>query len=79
MKQRSLAVFGLVDILVEYTLAMIGFQGLITELEVWKLHHQTLKKQRLPSRGCPFESPHSVTPRVCRIARTSRLVTAQNS
>ncbi|GBP58591.1 Vesicle transport through interaction with t-SNAREs homolog 1A [Eumeta japonica] len=43
MKQRSLAVFGLVDILVEYTLTMIGFQGLITELEVWKLHHQTLR------------------------------------
>ncbi|GBP93732.1 hypothetical protein EVAR_84683_1 [Eumeta japonica] len=34
MKQRNLAMFGLVDILVEYTLTMIGFQGLITELEV---------------------------------------------
>ncbi|GBP17919.1 L-asparaginase [Eumeta japonica] len=46
MKQRSLAVFGLVDIVVEYTLTMIGFQGLITELEVWKLHHQTLNVNR---------------------------------
>ncbi|GBP42859.1 hypothetical protein EVAR_27212_1 [Eumeta japonica] len=43
MKQCSLAVFRLVDIVVEYTLTMIGFQGLITELEVWKLHHLTLK------------------------------------
>ncbi|GBO99425.1 hypothetical protein EVAR_99769_1 [Eumeta japonica] len=33
MKQHNLAMFGLVDILVEYTLTMIGFQGLITELE----------------------------------------------
>ncbi|GBP65092.1 Down syndrome cell adhesion molecule-like protein Dscam2 [Eumeta japonica] len=46
MKQRSLVVFGLVAILVEYTLTMINFQGLITELEVWKLHHQTLKVNR---------------------------------
>ncbi|GBP78192.1 hypothetical protein EVAR_50136_1 [Eumeta japonica] len=46
MKQRSLAVFGLVDIVVEYTLIMIGFQGLIEELEVWKFHHQTLKVNR---------------------------------
>ncbi|GBP40409.1 hypothetical protein EVAR_25261_1 [Eumeta japonica] len=46
MKQRSLAVFGLVDILVECILTMIGFQGLITELEVCKLQHQTLKVNR---------------------------------
>ncbi|GBP80243.1 hypothetical protein EVAR_48599_1 [Eumeta japonica] len=46
MKQRNLAMFGLVDILVEYTLTMIGFQGLITELKVWKLHRQTLKVNR---------------------------------
>ncbi|GBP65378.1 hypothetical protein EVAR_53410_1 [Eumeta japonica] len=45
-KQRSLAVFGLVNIVVEYSLAMIGFQVLITELEVWKLHHQILKVNR---------------------------------
>ncbi|GBP76674.1 hypothetical protein EVAR_80470_1 [Eumeta japonica] len=44
MKQRSLAVFGLVDILVEYTLTVIGFQGLITELEAWKLYYKTLKR-----------------------------------
>ncbi|GBP75940.1 hypothetical protein EVAR_98832_1 [Eumeta japonica] len=44
----SLAEFGLVDILVEYTLTMIDFQGLIAELEVWKLHHQTLKVNRGP-------------------------------
>ncbi|GBP68822.1 hypothetical protein EVAR_41560_1 [Eumeta japonica] len=43
---RSLTVFGLVDIVMEYTLTMIGFQGLITELEVWKLHHQTVKFNR---------------------------------
>ncbi|GBP87836.1 hypothetical protein EVAR_68740_1 [Eumeta japonica] len=46
MKQRSLAVFVFVDILVEYILTMTGFQGLITELEDWKLHRQTLKVNR---------------------------------
>ncbi|GBP88180.1 hypothetical protein EVAR_99084_1 [Eumeta japonica] len=46
MKRRSLTVFGLVDIVVEYTLTMISFQSLITELEVWKLYHQTLKVKR---------------------------------
>ncbi|GBP52199.1 hypothetical protein EVAR_87584_1 [Eumeta japonica] len=46
MKQRSVVVFGLVNIVVEYTLTMIGFHGLITKLEVWKLHHQTLKVGR---------------------------------
>ncbi|GBP84216.1 hypothetical protein EVAR_62232_1 [Eumeta japonica] len=58
--------FGLVNILVEYTLTMIGFQGLITELEVWKLHRQTLKVNRdqnpfqghsnKPKYGCGWES-----------------------
>ncbi|GBP23844.1 hypothetical protein EVAR_86221_1 [Eumeta japonica] len=46
IKQRSLAMFGLVHILVECTLTMIGFQGLITELEVWKLHQQILEINR---------------------------------
>ncbi|GBP92146.1 hypothetical protein EVAR_66637_1 [Eumeta japonica] len=46
MKQRSLAVFGIVNIVVQCTLTMIGFHGLITELEVWKPHHQTLKVNR---------------------------------
>ncbi|GBP18583.1 hypothetical protein EVAR_14353_1 [Eumeta japonica] len=50
MKQRILAVFGLVEIVLRCTLTMNDFHGLmmqpedlITELEVWKLHHQTLK------------------------------------
>ncbi|GBP90929.1 hypothetical protein EVAR_66273_1 [Eumeta japonica] len=59
MKQRNLAMFGLVDILVEYTLTMIGFQGLITELEVWKLHRQTLKVNRGQN---PFQG-HSNKPK----------------
>ncbi|GBP89842.1 hypothetical protein EVAR_67162_1 [Eumeta japonica] len=42
MKQRDLDVFGLVGIVAECTLTMIGFLGLIMELKVWKLHHQTL-------------------------------------
>ncbi|GBP81525.1 Cuticle protein 19 [Eumeta japonica] len=59
MKQRNLAVFGLVDILVEYTLTMIGFQGRIGELEVWKLHRQTLKVNRGQN---PFQG-HSNKPK----------------
>ncbi|GBP21662.1 hypothetical protein EVAR_16208_1 [Eumeta japonica] len=46
MKQCILAVFGLVEIALRCSLTMIGFQGLITKLEVWKLHHQTLKVNR---------------------------------
>ncbi|GBP72432.1 PiggyBac transposable element-derived protein 4 [Eumeta japonica] len=53
IKQRILAVFGLVEIVSRYTLTMNDFQGLmmqleglITELEVWKLHRQTLKVNR---------------------------------
>ncbi|GBP42200.1 hypothetical protein EVAR_25826_1 [Eumeta japonica] len=63
MKQRILAVFGLVDILVEYTLTMIGFQDLIAELEVWKLHRQTLKVNRGQN---PFQN-HSTNPNMVRI------------
>ncbi|GBP66587.1 hypothetical protein EVAR_47843_1 [Eumeta japonica] len=51
MKQRILAVFGLVEIVLRCTVTMNDFQGLmmqslITELEVWKLHRQTLKVNR---------------------------------
>ncbi|GBP63063.1 hypothetical protein EVAR_87435_1 [Eumeta japonica] len=59
MKQHNLAMFGLLDILVEYTLTMIGFQGLITELEAWKLHRQTLKVNRGQN---PFQG-HSNKPK----------------
>ncbi|GBP86730.1 hypothetical protein EVAR_63735_1 [Eumeta japonica] len=53
MRQRILAVFGLVDIVMEYTFTMISLQGMIMELEgsdngagSLKLHRQTLKVNR---------------------------------
>ncbi|GBP41666.1 hypothetical protein EVAR_31983_1 [Eumeta japonica] len=65
MKQRILAVFGLVEIVLRCTLTMNDFQdlmmqlGLITELEVWKLHRQTLKVNRGQN---PFQG-HSNKPK----------------
>ncbi|GBP71877.1 hypothetical protein EVAR_58934_1 [Eumeta japonica] len=46
MKQRILAVFGLVQIVLRCTLTMNDFQGLMMQLEVWKLHRQTLNVNR---------------------------------